>query len=476
MATKQHFALGERFAKRAGIRLSELLLLSGFYCYAYIFFNRLFFSPSEPTAFHPTFIQVVLALAAFVVLVFPRHLSCKPVGRKLIGLIAILFSLGILFGFAGISDTPFAGLTTRLLGIVFFGTAFVMYTILWARVYERLSPPVALLAITLSVLFSTIVRSVTYTDLHGNLFFGALLIALICLSLATLRRCSTPSHTPPSADPYREMPDQPIKDVFFGETKEPLFAAFSVGVGIGLVWGENSSFNYNVPFSMVAVCIVAALVCYLVLVKKRSPFVYYVLYRVVFPLAALLLLASLFLIVPGTPMFTEQVFSFAYYLAISFFEVAIMASLITTARLNDVSSTRAIAAKFLVYGTGFLVGKALLLTMGPDIANTALGVTLIAYLAASITLLSKNLFSASQDSKESLQEKIVRRAEIQYGLTSRETDILDGLLEGRTYEGIARTLFISSSTVKTHVKHIYGKTGVGTRDELIDLLTRQRRP
>lgn len=460
--------------KIRGVRISEILVFSGFYCYAYIFFNRLFFSPSEPTALHPTAIQIVLALVALAVLLFPSHLSQKPLTAKTLIGIAALYATGIALGFLGISDTPFAGLTTRLLGIAFFGTAFVIYTVVWAKSYERLNPSTALLAIALSVFFSTVIRNLTYTNIYGDAIAGGALAVLMCVSLGMLYRSSRISEERTTGLAHRALPDQSIKDVFFGETKEPLFAAFAIAFGVGLVWGENSSFNYNSPFSLIAACIVTAIVFYLVIAKSGSTFLYYVLYRIIFPLAALLLLASLFLIAPGTPSFTEQVFSFAYYLAVSFFEVAIMASLVTTAHLNDLSSTRAIAAKFIMYGTGFLLGKALLLAFGSGIVNTALGIALMAYIAVSILALAKNLLSQSGDSSESLQDRISHEAETRYGLTQRELDVLNGLLEGRTYESIARMLFISSSTVKTHVKHIYGKAGVSTRDELIDLLTRQR--
>ena len=41
---------------------------------------------------------------------------------------------------------------------------------------------------------------------------------------------------------------------------------------------------------------------------------------------------------------------------------------------------------------------------------------------------------------------------------------------GRTLQSIGNETFLSYNTVKTHVSHIYQKTGVHSRDELIDLL------
>lgn len=56
-----------------------------------------------------------------------------------------------------------------------------------------------------------------------------------------------------------------------------------------------------------------------------------------------------------------------------------------------------------------------------------------------------------------------------YGLSPRESDVLPLLLEGRTIARIQETLFISAGTVSTHIRHIYQKTGVSNRQELIDL-------
>ncbi len=57
-----------------------------------------------------------------------------------------------------------------------------------------------------------------------------------------------------------------------------------------------------------------------------------------------------------------------------------------------------------------------------------------------------------------------------YGLSPRESDVLPLLLQGRTILRIQEALFISAGTVSTHIRHIYQKTGVSNRQELIDLM------
>ena len=57
-----------------------------------------------------------------------------------------------------------------------------------------------------------------------------------------------------------------------------------------------------------------------------------------------------------------------------------------------------------------------------------------------------------------------------FGLSIREGEVLGVLILGRTYRMIAGELFISLDTVKSHVKSIYRKCGVGSREELLETL------
>lgn len=52
-------------------------------------------------------------------------------------------------------------------------------------------------------------------------------------------------------------------------------------------------------------------------------------------------------------------------------------------------------------------------------------------------------------------------------LTPRELEVLDELAKGSSNRQIAHRLFISESTVKVHLRHIYEKFGVRTRTELL---------
>ncbi|MBY0426874.1 MAG: response regulator transcription factor [Cytophagales bacterium] len=53
-------------------------------------------------------------------------------------------------------------------------------------------------------------------------------------------------------------------------------------------------------------------------------------------------------------------------------------------------------------------------------------------------------------------------------LTDRETEVLQLLSQGKTYSMIAESLFIDKETVKTHIKNIYIKLEVHSKDQAIE--------
>ena len=57
-----------------------------------------------------------------------------------------------------------------------------------------------------------------------------------------------------------------------------------------------------------------------------------------------------------------------------------------------------------------------------------------------------------------------------WGLTERERDVFELLAVGRTQPWVAARLGISENTVDSHVRRIYAKSGVNSRQELLDLV------
>ncbi len=59
-------------------------------------------------------------------------------------------------------------------------------------------------------------------------------------------------------------------------------------------------------------------------------------------------------------------------------------------------------------------------------------------------------------------------------LSDREREVLQKLVDGESYRTIAESLFISSNTVKAHIKHIYEKLHVHSRAEVVKKAIKNR--
>ncbi len=79
----------------------------------------------------------------------------------------------------------------------------------------------------------------------------------------------------------------------------------------------------------------------------------------------------------------------------------------------------------------------------------------------------QQLLAASRDTNlaASLGLRIPRAAKTKATLSPRESEVHELLAQGLTNEQIAKLLYISRSTTKVHVKHIYEKLGVRSRLE-----------
>ena len=66
------------------------------------------------------------------------------------------------------------------------------------------------------------------------------------------------------------------------------------------------------------------------------------------------------------------------------------------------------------------------------------------------------------------QAEVLSQMSEDFKLSKRERDVLELLVAGRNAEYIANTLFVAHSTAKTHISHIYTKTGLSSQQRLMD--------
>lgn len=77
--------------------------------------------------------------------------------------------------------------------------------------------------------------------------------------------------------------------------------------------------------------------------------------------------------------------------------------------------------------------------------------------------------NSTSNPRDNFQEKINELIE-RGNLTRRESDVLRFLAQGRNTQYISESLFVSENTVKSHVRNIYQKLGVHSKQDIIDII------
>lgn len=166
------------------------------------------------------------------------------------------------------------------------------------------------------------------------------------------------------------------------------------------------------------------------------------------------------------------------------FEVMLRMQIIHSSKMLKVGQTRMLGFGYTSIMLGAFLG---------DVAYSAIASTqlfpqdrLIVFLAVAMVILSAVLSLGSRlrsngdsniPAKPCIDARIsssdaTRRAHAlsaRFGLSKREEEIAEHLLEGRSRPYIRDELCISISTVNTHVRHIYEKVGVNSLQDLIDI-------
>jgi DNA-binding CsgD family transcriptional regulator len=92
-----------------------------------------------------------------------------------------------------------------------------------------------------------------------------------------------------------------------------------------------------------------------------------------------------------------------------------------------------------------------------------------------VLLLTNHAYLAVYDSMSKPERNaVIAKSAVLDPLTVREQEVLEVLLDGRTNRQIAEVLFISESTVKTHVRNICSKYDVRSKAELISTVLKDQ--
>lgn len=127
---------------------------------------------------------------------------------------------------------------------------------------------------------------------------------------------------------------------------------------------------------------------------------------------------------------------------------------------------------------GIIIGESLAAVISqPEIVAlfvVLVGLVLLPLMNQQLTKQHKDYFFLAKEIPDEKDDQEDRESKIFINellslLSRREQEILPYLIEGDTNKIIAKTLNLSENTVKTHIKNIYGKLEVRSRNELLHL-------
>lgn len=164
------------------------------------------------------------------------------------------------------------------------------------------------------------------------------------------------------------------------------------------------------------------------------------------------------------------------------FKLLLLIFIVVVASESNVSIITAVSLFFVTVATlfMFIIGTALpfVMHLTPiDVyANRQTTLLVAAFGLIAVTLLSLLHYVASNDSsavtashETSRHEALASIAEA-HRLTPREIDVATLVLQGHSIKTVAKLLYISDGTVQTHMKNLYRKLGLHSKQELVDLV------
>lgn len=350
---------------------------------------------------------------------------------------------------------------------VLFASGYALYCRLWMRAYEKKTLVKTLICISATSGISTIIAClpplVVGFDLFGNVCAFIVRMIVLGVSFWCLRI--------ELARPYEWVAEEETESSLgeaWDAVKLVIIAVLAARLVQGLLFMDEAAYReYGAQALLVASPLISGIV---ILLARRfgsySGFVsafYWLLSTCA--LVVLLVAAS---VVESSIGFL-WVLLFAVYSQV---DVAFFGILTSMKKALGSSFSKLVCilfcAKDLVFVCGRVMRSLVDVQTGTFVCVVVLLVTVIAGIV--VYLLQSVKSAHGKDGSPSIPEALSKSMAKRYELTPRETEVLLALLQGRSYTNIGCKLFISKSTVKTHANHIYAKIGVGSRDELIELL------
>ncbi|TGY73779.1 LuxR family transcriptional regulator [Enterorhabdus sp. NM05_H27] len=432
--------------------------------------------PTLPIAGQDLFdAAMVLALLACAVL----HRLVTPLFRKraLLWVAAAFIALGTMANFATLAQPPLAPLVAAPAAIAC-GIGIALIILIWSELYACLSPYQVAVYYAASILAGAAVI----------LLCRGFILPYACVAATALPLASTACvlcgfRRIPSANlPRRCTSRQPLP-----WTPIALMSLYAFAYGLR----ENELTAVMGPMSSAGV-VAASSIVLVGIVCFRDRFDLDVMQRVALPaMVCSLVFVSAYNVI-GT-LFANICASFSY----TAFSILIFCILCDLSRRFGFSAImlfgleRGIRAIFSLLGR--LVDSAVMSWGGHSVLSDVVVAGAIAVLVIAFALVlwrvpvrhgrwSVPRIDPASDDNECTGESSDAEAALiiacsllrkRYELTPREEDVLFLLAQGKSIAEVAQSLVIAKGTAKVHVRHIYEKLGIHTREELKALVAEQ---
>lgn len=261
---------------------------------------------------------------------------------------------------------------------------------------------------------------------------------------------------------------------------EPLIGLFLFSFMFSTL-GDHRVYLYYLSFLLgtlaSGLCIVP-----LLLINSKRPLLNLI-YQVILPLLGLVLIVVALMAPIG---FQGAVSRSGFMLFFAFAAMLFCASIVGYLTAGEFAPHRILGISMVAYGLGGVMGTAVVLAGGRTefitsvfLALTCIYIVSLAIRPSVLAWLGKESAGLSTadaaDDEGSSREGVADALADRFGLTEREREILGQIAAGHSSSYVARVLFISESTVRGHVHHLYQKLGVSSREELIALVAAEQR-
>jgi DNA-binding CsgD family transcriptional regulator len=340
----------------------------------------------------------------------------------------------------------------------------------WSELYGCLNPLRVAFFYSGSLIFAALIILLFKGLVESYYNMGILLLP--ALSLFFLYRSYT--HIDPE-----NLPRQSWSSFSFPWKPTALMAIYGFAYGMQ----ETRLYIHSGPHSSLGAVLAAAIV-FLGIVLIPSRFNMSVTYRVALPLMVCGLL-----LIPSFSFLSEEIANLCISMSFTSFSILTMLILSSITYRFGVGAVwlfgieRGVRALFMLLGryTSSFLSSGTLSGILDQTILTAIVATLV--VAATLLLLSEKelvskwgitLLGSKQDNSDAfMQQALVEtcsRIGKEYGLSSREEEVLLLLARQLSLASIEKELFIAQGTVKAHIRHIYGKLGIHTRKEMFEIL------